>query len=191
MGHGMLVLVDVTLVKASGGGADRDRAYLELGGAARRVPVHVVHDLPHLAVESLFGIEDGLWAELAAGGHAEAARAATARDPGRAKQGRIVSGAATASGTEEWLSPGHRTAKAVTNCVANRFGDGPDTPAAVRARLACSGGGGAQARVVSVDDETIALAILAVQELDRRWAAVPPGGTLRLSWPLTRDDPDP
>jgi hypothetical protein len=30
-------------------------------GSARQVAVHVVHDLPHLVVESLFDIKDGLW----------------------------------------------------------------------------------------------------------------------------------
>ena len=87
-------MMEITLVKASGPG-DRDRAYLlTAGGNARRAAVHMVHDLPHLAVESAFGITDGLWAELSAGSHAEANRAAAARDPGRHKRGRIVSGAA-------------------------------------------------------------------------------------------------
>jgi hypothetical protein len=39
---------------------DRDRAYLKDGDVAWRGPIHVVHDLPHLVVESLFGITDGL-----------------------------------------------------------------------------------------------------------------------------------
>lgn len=38
-----------------------------------------------------------------------------------------------------------------------------------------------------IDDETIALATRGASDLMRRWIAVPPGGTLRLSWPLTRD----
>jgi hypothetical protein len=114
-------------VKAAGSG-DRDRAYLEVDGVARRGPVHVVHDLPHLVVESLFGIDDGLWGELAAGSHAAASHAATARDPKRQKQGRIVSGAADGAPTGQWLTPGHRGAKTITNCVVNRWGDGPDTP---------------------------------------------------------------
>jgi len=52
--------MEVTLVKAARPG-DRDRAYLTVGGVNRRGPVHVVHDLPHLVVESLFAITDGLW----------------------------------------------------------------------------------------------------------------------------------
>jgi hypothetical protein len=83
--------MEITLVKAAGP-RDGDRAYLEVNGVTRRGPVHVVHDLPHLVVESLLGIQDGLWAELAAGSHAAAARAATARDPKRQKLGRIGRG---------------------------------------------------------------------------------------------------
>src|SRR5689334_6551657 len=44
-------------------------------GSTRQVAVHVVHDLPHLVVESMFGIEDGLWGVLAQGGFAAANRA--------------------------------------------------------------------------------------------------------------------
>jgi hypothetical protein len=175
--------MEITLVKAAGPG-DRDRVYLGTGGQARRGAVHVVHDLPHLVVESVLGITDGLWAELAAGDHAEAGRAASARDPRRHKQGRIVSGAAAGARTSEWLTDGHRRAKAITNCVTNRWGDGPDTPAGVRDRAARAGDPSLPDLLAGVADETIAVAIRGVRDLERRWAAVPPGGTLRLSWPL-------
>jgi hypothetical protein len=175
--------MEITLVKAAGPG-DRDRAYLGAGGEARRGAVHVVHDLPHLVVESAFGITDGLWGELAAGDHAEAGRAASTRDPRRHKHGRIVSGAATGTRTGDWLIPGHRQAKAITNCVTNRWGDGPDTPAGVRDRAARTGDPSLPGLLAGVADETIAAAIWDVRDLERRWAAVPPGGTLRLSWPL-------
>jgi hypothetical protein len=88
-------VMEITLVKAAWP-SDRDRAYLTAGDVAWRGPIHVIHDLPHLVVESLFGITDGLWAELAAGSHAAATHPVTARDPKRHKQGRIVSGAAAA-----------------------------------------------------------------------------------------------
>lgn len=83
----------ITLLKAAAP-HDRDRAYLEVDGVIRRAPVHVIHDLPHLVVESLLAIPDGLWAELAAGSHAAPTWAATARHPSRQKLGRIVSVAA-------------------------------------------------------------------------------------------------
>jgi hypothetical protein len=72
----------------------------------------------------------------------------------------------------QWLTPGHRRAKAVTNCAANRFGDVacPDPDAA--------------ALLDGVEDDAIAHAITAVADLLERWDRVPPGGTLRLSWPL-------
>jgi hypothetical protein len=177
--------MEITLVKAAGP-HDRDRAYLEVDRSTRRGPVHVSHDLPHLVVESLFGIDDGLWGELAAGRHAEASQAATARDPKRQKGGRIVSGAAAGIPAGEWLTPGHRRAKMVTNCVVNRWGDGPDTPAGVRDRVARQHDPSLEALLARVDDETIALAIGGVRDLVERWMAVPPGGTLRLSWPRGR-----
>jgi hypothetical protein len=50
-----LPLVKITLVKAAGPGG-RERAWLTVGGVARRGPIHVTYDLPHLVVESLSGI---------------------------------------------------------------------------------------------------------------------------------------
>jgi len=176
-------LMEITLVKAAGPGG-RDRAWLTVDGASRRGAIHVVHDLPHLVVESLFGVTDGLWAELAAGAHAQAGRAAAARDPRRRKQGRIVSGAAAGLMAGEWLTPGHRRAKAITNCVVNRWGDGPDTPAGVRGRAAREDDQALQDLLAHVDDQTIAAAIQGVRDLEQRWMALPPGSTLRLSWPL-------
>jgi hypothetical protein len=178
--------MEITLVKAAGLG-DRDRAYLNDGDVARRGPVHVVHDLPHLVVESSFGIADGLWGELAGGSHAAAGHAASARDPKRQKQGRIVSGAAAGARTGEWLTPGHRRAKTITNCVTNRWGDGPDTPAGVRERVARAGDPSLRDLLARADDQTIAMAIRGVRDLECRWVATPPGGKLRLSWPLARD----
>jgi hypothetical protein len=180
---GRLSPVEIALVKAAGPD-DRDRAWLTVDGVTRRGAVHVIHDLPHLVVESLFGITDGLWAELAAGDHAEAGQAAAARDPGRHKQGRIVSGAAAGVPATEWLTTGHRRAKTITNCVANRWGDGPDTPAGVRDRVARAA---LQDLLAHVDDETIAAAIQGIRDLNRRWMELPPGETLKLSWPLGRD----
>jgi hypothetical protein len=178
--------MEITLVKDAGPG-DRDRAWLTAGGVARRGPVHVIHDLPHLVVESLFGITDGLWGELAAGSHAAASHAAAARDPKRQKQGRIVSGAAAGAPTEAWLTPGHRRAKTITNSVVNRWGDGPDTAGGVRDRVARENDPSLDHLLAGVDDDTIAMAIRGVRDLEQRWLAVPPGGTLRLSWPLTPD----
>lgn len=163
---------------------DDDRAYLTVDGHTWRGPIHVLHDLPHLVIESLFDIGDGLWGELAAGRHGAAFRATTARDPKRRKAGRIVSGAATGARTDEWLSTGHRAAKVITNAVVNRGGDGPDTPAGVRERLAGRGTPEVEAVLSRVSDDTIATAIEGVRIVQQRWLAIPAGETLRLSWPL-------
>jgi hypothetical protein len=117
-------VMEVALVKGAGPG-DRDRAWLTVAGMTRRGPVHVVHDF-RTWPWSPCSASMTVWAELAAGDHA-ADYAAAARDPKRHKQGRIVSGAAASARTGQWLTPGHRRAKAITNCVTYRWGDGPDT----------------------------------------------------------------
>ncbi len=170
--------------------AEQDRVYMTIIGLARRGPIHVVHDLPHLVVESVFGINDGLWAEVEAGRHSAAARAVTARDPKRQKTGRIVSGAAEGVPASEWLTDGHRRAKVLTNAVANRFGDGPDNAAGVRERVARSGNQSADEFLSGVDHDTIVEAIAGVADLLGHWAALPPGQMLRLSWPLPRKRPE-
>ncbi|MBV8942900.1 MAG: hypothetical protein JO342_02670, partial [Solirubrobacterales bacterium] len=86
-----------------------------------------------------------------------------------------------------WLTAGHRRAKVLTNAVANRFGDGLDTPAGVRERVARSGDQSAAERLSGIDDAIIAEAIVGVADLLHRWAALPPGKVLRLSWPLPHE----
>ena len=64
-------MAEITLVK--GETSALDRTWMSMpDGSTRQVAVHAVHDLPHLVVESLFGIEDGLWGVLAEGGFASA-----------------------------------------------------------------------------------------------------------------------
>jgi len=43
------------------------------------------------------------------------------------------------------------------------------------------------ALLARIDDQTIACAIRGVRNLEQRWMAVPPGGSLSLSWPLAPD----
>ena len=127
---------------------------------------------------------DGLWGELARGEHAEAARAADARDSRRQKLGRIVSGAASGEPAAVWLSEGHRRAKAVTNAVVNHWKEGPDTPAGVRARLSHDSDPAGAEVFSEVDDATIQLAIEGVRRVFEQWTRVAPGESLRLAWPL-------
>ena len=123
------VVADVAIVK--GETPASDRTWLSFpDGTARRAVVHVIHDLPHLVVESVFDLDDGLWGTLAAGGYAPASRAATRRN-GRIRL--VTDAGRTRSRSRNW--PAHVVAKAAVNAVLNRWGDGPDTPAGVRDRL--------------------------------------------------------
>jgi len=123
-------MATVTIVK--GERPALDRTWMDLpDGATHRVAVHVLHDLPHLVVESAFGLEDGLWGVLARGGFADATRAIQGRSPARV---RLVTDAPldTLAASNR---VGHLVAKTVTNAVVNRWGEGPDTAAGVRWRL--------------------------------------------------------
>ena len=171
------VVAEVAIVK--GETPDQDRTWLSFpDGTARREAVHVIHDLPHLVVESVFGLPEGLWGTLAAGGFQPARRALSRRN-GRI---RLVTDAPfDGLGTGNW--PAHKTAKAAVNAVVNRWGDGPDTPAGVRARLRGSGPGAADL-AARLSDEQLRVAGAGVRRLYRDWAALPVGGTLRVTWPL-------
>ena len=86
-------------------------------GASRQVTMsRMIHDLPHLVVESIFGIDDGLWGILARGGFAQANRAATARNARRTMLVTDVEFDELAA--RNWS--GHRVAKAAVNAVVNR-----------------------------------------------------------------------
>jgi hypothetical protein len=177
------VVADVAIVK--GETPAGDRTWLSFpDGSARRAAVHVIHDLPHLAVESVFGLEDGLWGTLAAGGFEPANRALTRRN-GRIRLVTTVPSENTVPFEElaETTWPGHKVAKAAVNAILNRCGDGPDTPGGVRDRLRRTGPAAA-ALAARLDDEQIRVASAGVRRLYRDWAGLPVGGTLRATWPL-------
>jgi len=186
------VVADVAIVK--GETAAGDRTWLSFpDGTARRAAVHVVHDLPHLVVESLFGLDDGLWGTLAAGGFEPASRGVTRRDfnghgvsrHGVSRRGgriRLVTDAPFDDlATRNW--PAHTVAKAAVNAVLNRWGDGPDTADGVRERLRRTGPQAAEL-AAQLSDEQIRVAAAGSRRLYREWAALPVGGTLRATWPL-------
>lgn len=157
-------MADVAIVKGETPAADRARLFLP-DGTARRAVMHVVLDLPRLAVESAFGIDDGLWGTLARGGQ-------------RYRHLRLVTDTPCAD-----PGPGQLVGKAAVNAVLNRWGRGPDTPAGVRQRLAADGPAAA-ALAQQLDDEAITLAAAGAERLCRDWSTLPVGGTLRLTWPL-------
>jgi hypothetical protein len=171
------VVADVAIVK--GETPAGDRTWLSFpDGTARRAVVHVSHDLPHLVVESVFGLHDGLWGTLAAGGFAPAARAATRRN---ARIRLVTDAPFDELAARNW--PAHTVAKAAVNAVLNRWGDGKDTPAGVRARLSRHGPEAAEL-AERLSDEEIRIAAAGVRRFYREWAALPIGAALRVTWPL-------
>lgn len=194
------MVTDIAFVKGETPAGDRVWMTTQ-DGASRQVAVHVIHDLPHLVVESIFGIDDGLWGILARGGFAQANRAATARNARRTMLVTDVEFDELAA--RNWS--GHRVAKAAVNAVVNRSQDGPDTPAGVRARMLDPhirpGGRDKRAALPPkedaadharrmreladrLDETTIQRAIDAVRDMYRMWFGLPAGQTLRLCWPL-------
>ena len=152
------VVADVAIVK--GKTPAGDRTWLSFpDGAARREDVHVIQDLPHLVVESVFGLDEGLWGSRAAR---------------RFQELRLVTDAAFEQ---------HALAKAAVNAVLNRWRNGPDTPDGVRTRLRDTGPG-ARGLAGRLTDEQILVSAAGVRRLYRDWAALPVGGTLRVTWPL-------
>jgi hypothetical protein len=152
------VVADVAIVK--GETPAGDRTWLSFpDGTARREAVRVINDLPHLVIESVFGLDEGLWGTLA-----------TSRFPGL----RLV--------TDVPIDD-HALAKAAVKAVVNRWGDGPDTPSGVRARLHRSGPDAAEL-AGELTDEQVRVAAAGVRRLYHDWAALPVGGSLRATWPL-------
>lgn len=153
------IVADVAIVK--GETPAEDRAWLSFpGGVTLSTPVRVIRDLPHLVIESAFGLGGGLWGTLAAGGFLNAAGQPAGRD-----------------------RPGCALAKAAVDAVVNRWSEGPDTPDGVRDRMRASGPDVADL-ADRLDDETIRVAVAGVKRLYREWNFLPPGGALRLTWPL-------
>ncbi len=156
-------VADVAMVKGETPAQDRIRlAYPD--GTRGQAAARAARDLPHLVVESAFGLDDGLWATLADA-------SSQARVTGRG-------------------SAGHAVARAATGAVVNLWRHGPDSPGGVRDRLraAAQRETWVAARVedlaTRLDDDTIRAARIGVRRLYRSWRTLPADGTLRLTWPL-------
>jgi hypothetical protein len=166
-----IATIGIAIVKGETPAADWALVTFSAGGS-RKVAVQVVIDLPHLVVESVFGIDDGRWGTLAATCAPENDRAPdTSRAPGAGV-------------------PGHCVAAAAVDAVVNRWRRGPDTPQGVRDRLRARAKRETwlAARIAeladALDDAEIRAAGDGVQAACRQWARLPVGGALRLTWPM-------
>lgn len=157
----------LTFVKADDG--DRQRVHGERAdGHSFRLRLHVTHDLRHLVVESMLGIDDGLWSSL-------------------------VDGGAYAGATVE-----HFAAKALTNAIAGSVEElrmrlesfrridlvsrpGYDHAAAERMTEVLD------ERIASLADATLLATVRTLSAVLERWNVTPVGDVMRLDWPLAPD----
>jgi len=164
---------DVAIVKGDTPAGDRISLTFPDGTSCRAV-AHVIHDLPHLVVESAFGIDDGLWGTLTS------RRRSLALDRDSLSRGLVKE--------RDW--PGRVVSRAATDAVVNLWRDGPNTPGGVRDRLLASAkretwqAARIEDLAARLDEDTIRGAWLGVRYLYGSWRALPSGGKLRLTWPL-------
>ena len=156
-------VVKVTMVK--GETPAGDRIWLAApDGPSHEMVARVLRDLPHLVVESAWGIDDGLWATIE-----DAPPGESLGRPARA---------------------GHAVARAATDAVVNLWRRGPNTPGGVRDRLRAAArretwvATRIEDMAARLDDDTILAARIGVRRAFRSWRALPAGGALRLTWPL-------
>jgi hypothetical protein len=166
MGHATLAFV-------RGEQGERHRVWITPDGReAVGLDLHVRHDLPHLAVESVLGIEDGLW------------------------------GALVAHGQYPGLTDAHVVAKSLTNAIVGAVRIGDVSADGVRAALLSFvrperagrdsfDGAVAErwaslvaARVARLDDASVSAAAERLRWLLERWSQTGAGEVLRLEWPL-------
>src|SRR5438270_5597791 len=80
--------MDIVVIKGTTPG-ERERMWVTRSdGSTDQVPINMVHDLPHLVVESALGLRFGFWGLINEGAFACEIRASHGRDAGRIKAGR-------------------------------------------------------------------------------------------------------
>jgi hypothetical protein len=160
-------------------------------GSSAQVPINMVHDLPHLIVESALGLRFGFWGLIDAGAFAAEIEAAHARDSRRVKAGRsgVLMGRAhqspLAGEALDRLVAEHEDELIAAKALTNAFRE-PGGPDAVRERLrpAAEANAVVGQKTVMLDDRTIGRIHEAIARVAAEWRAVPPGSRLELSWPL-------
>jgi hypothetical protein len=182
----------IVVVKGESPG-ESDRMWITRSdGSTDQVPINMVHDLPHLIVESVLGLEFGFWGLIDSGAFAREILASHARESGRVKAGRsgVLMGRARQSPlAAEEIDPlvaRHEdellAAKALTNAFRSQARQQPDE---IRSRLAPAAETNAIVRqkLAALDDATIEKIQDALLDADREWVSVPPGGRIELVWP--------
>jgi hypothetical protein len=182
--------MDIVVVKASSPD-ERDRMWVTRSdGSTDQVPINMVHDLPHLVVESFFGLQFGFWGLIDAGAFTREIQASQARDAKRVKAGRsgVLMGRAKQSPlADEVLDPlvaEHEEELIAAKALTNAFRG----PGSVREHLEKSAQTNAIVRdkIATLDDEAIAGIQAALSKADHEWRAVEPGGRIELRWPISR-----
>jgi hypothetical protein len=147
-------------VELEGGSYDR------VGGPAGEVP----HDLAHLIVEDEFGLTDGVWGVLAAGGMFGGARVVAGRRPPHATR----RGRETVVASRERVMQAEVLTRAVCDACA---GDLPADPVAIRRAL------GKRWWSEAVTAAALERCRGRLHEAGARWAALEPGEALEVTWP--------
>jgi hypothetical protein len=186
--------MDIVVIKGRATG-ERERMWVTRSdGTTDQVPINMVHDLPHLIVESAFGLRFGFWGLIDAGAFAREIQASQAREPKRVKAGRsgVLMGRARQSplAAEEIDSfvAQHEDELIAAKALTNAFrGPGHETSVAIRKRLGAPAQQNAIVRekLATLDDATIERIRRDLSDADRAWWSVPPGGKIELRWPAT------
>jgi len=80
------------IVVVKGEAGERERMWVtRTDGSTAQVPINMNHDLPHLVIESAFGLEYGFWGLIDAGAFVGEIHASRARSDRRARDGRLAS----------------------------------------------------------------------------------------------------
>lgn len=157
--HSILHRRDGVEVRLEGG------SWNKVGGPAQRVP----HDIAHLLVEEAFGLDRGLWGVLAAGGTVQNASVVGGRQPPQA--------ARRAKAIVAPARPMLQQAEVLVRAVADlALADTPRDVGALDRAV------GARWAVPGVTADQLEATCRALQTAGVEWAAVPPGGDLRLRW---------
>jgi hypothetical protein len=152
------------------------------------------HDLLHLVVEDVLGLQGGIFGQLAAGGHAGTFRPADDAELGHRERARERRRDAKRGGRiqREGRSDAARSERATYLCLYEWLARAPDAAHRARARAMAAEAGNIHARLS--DEERLALDVAALTRacarLDRlsaRWQRLQVGESLDVTWPLAKE----